>query len=408
MSVNLDNLLEKFVVVFLFMIGFNVLGYGSYLIVILWLLLFVKTGIRLSCSVDANAIWLFLFLLSYAFFQALYSGDNTSYLSYFGFPFIFYLLGRKINFSGIAESMYSFVFAPIFGLSIWGIINIVYTRFNGDAALSAERMTIDFWSGEIMESSKEAAFFYLAACILGIIVWMKKLSVVDIALFAMMAIGIMHTGTRGVVLTFAAVCMIGFIYFSHTKAIETKIKNKTIRRLLLIMLILVIVLAVDLFGITTQITSSTFYLRMTGQFQNDSVDSIFDNNGRFKRYAAFFELAKSHPFGNFSLGDLGSAHNTFFDIYRVGGFIPCIMFIGFMCNSFWRVVRIVKAHGLDREDIRLICAIIMGMLIVFMVESMMGLNIHTMRIYFFYVGILASYEKNCNAKGTSKPRDQEL
>lgn len=390
------NVKELIKTILLFLIGVNIGGFGIHLICVLGILVVLENGISKRIKKDYLGFFLLLFLVSYAFFKKKYGGSSSDYYYYCILPFVFYGIGKRINSRKLDYDYSTYVVAPVVGLGTWGILNTFKTNIS--SLVLQSRQSVDFWSGQAIVSSKQASYFYLLACLLGIMIWTKKVSLREIVFLLILAIGMFSTGTRSMVLVFSAVALISYIFFLKTKNVSLHSKNKKTQKLIILALIIVIVLSVDLFGITTKISSSTLFLRLTGQAEHDNVSNLFDINGRDLRYVLFFSQILSHPFGNISLGDYGSAHNTFFDIYRVGGFIPFAFFTITMIIIYCKMYNMIKKYKYKENALLFICAIVGGMTLIFFVESMISLNIHVMSVYFFLIGIMRNMENKLKIK----------
>ena len=388
MKVRIISISYAINIVLLFLIGVNFMGIGIHLSIILLIKLLVNNGISTKIKKDNLGVILFVFLLSYSYFMNLYGSDTSVYYFYCIAPCICYYVGKNIVTESWNGRITSFIIAPILGLSIWGVLNMYQTTITPDSYFTISRQSVDFWNKQLIVSSKQAGYFSMLSSFLGIKLWISRFKLLDIIMCIFLAVGIFSTGTRSLLLTFSVLALLGYIYFIRTGAISKKNKHTKLQKLFLVLLVFLIIYSLDLFGIATRINSSTLFLRLTGMSEHDNVAGLFDDNGRNLRYALFFSQVLSHPFGNINLGDYGSAHNTYFDVYRVGGIIPFTLFILLVITIIRKIVKANKvARSSYGSDVVYITFIVMGMFLIFLVESMIALNIYVMSIFFYIIGM---------------------
>ena len=90
-------------------------------------------------------------------------------------------------------------------------------------------------------------------------------------------------------------------------------------------------------------------------------------------------------------GGLGSAHNTWLEIFRIAGVVPFILFILWTIHSVKVLIKLVFTGGLINREYALPLIITIVITVQFMTESMFTLNTHLMNFYFMLTGMLEAY-----------------
>lgn len=311
-------------------------------------------------------------------------------------PLMAYYFGRIAAGADMGASDKGAMFEILgFGTCVYGVLNLVKRYELGYQLipwLNAGRMCADFWIGYDIVQTKEATYFLISACLLFYSFVIRKgrwRKLCYAAVTLALATVTLDIGSRTLLLI--AVVIFGsesFVLLFIQKQYH-KTKWKLVAGAGFVIFAVMILYSNDIWGIKTIYRDSIFYQRLSGN-SYDSVNGLLDINGRNDRYYLFFTQMLTHPFGGIQLGELGSAHNTFLDIYRLAGFIPFLIFAWFFLSMVRNQFRLVKETGFFYPETLLLASIMMGFAMQFMGESIVLLNPLILQIYFMVSGYLLS------------------
>lgn len=403
-----ENIINYIIILMAFFWGLNVLNLASLFLVLIFCAVSAKVillrGYHLKFP--KSFVLLILYFITYSWFSSLYTDDIAQiFITYLFLPIFALFTGYmlvSLKQKGFWDKTEYFILFISIGYATYGILNIYQRYQDGYDALTwiaAGRMSVDFWRGNEVWPTLEATYFLP---IIGLLFYMifisrgilKKILYLIGLVFA--SIAAFDIGSRTLIVLSLAVMIAYFFVFLKSKKVSSKKKINVTAIILLLVFILTLAFIFDICSLRTSIMESNFVLRLTGGTKYDDVEGVLSIHGRDIRYKAIFEQMFTHPFGNIDLGTiesggLGSAHNTWLEIFRIAGFVPFILFILWTVHSVKVLIKLVFTGGLLNREYALPLIITIVVTVQFMTESMFTLNTHLMNFYFMLTGMLEAY-----------------
>lgn len=413
----------SFILLFLaFFWGLNVCNLASFFLVLIFCAITSKVVLLrdFRLTIPKSFVLLGFYFTAYSVFASLYTYDILQiFITYFFLPIFAVFSGYtlvRLKQKGYWNRTEYFTLLISLGLATYGILNI-YQRYqqgyNTLTWVAAGRMSVDFWRGNEVWPTLQATYFLP---IIGLLFYMifisngiiKKLLFIVGFIFSL--ITAFDIGSRTLIVLSAGILLLYLLVYLKSHVVASKNKRNVIMVLVTLLVIFSIAFATNFAGIRTSIMESSFVLRLTGGTKYDDVEGLLNIHGRDLRYKAIFEQMFTHLFGNIDLGSiesggLGSAHNTWLEIFRVAGVVPFVLFIGWTVHSLKVLIHFIRFNGLLNKEIAPPLVITIVITIQFMTESMFTLNTHLMNVYFMLAGMLEAYyiekgeewyENNCN------------
>lgn len=379
--------------ILLFLYGLNVFSRGMFCLLLVAVIVTIRK--KPSFYVLREDILFFFFQICFTIFYCI-NYDSVSF-DFLVLPFLAWYIGRVLSSSPDKfGSMDKYILALGFGTFVYGILNIVKRYQLGYQLISwlnAGRMCADFWAGYDIVQTKEATYFLLSICLLFYVYFVQKKKLLKIT-YILILIGAMFVtfdiGSR-------TILVLGLVLFMVQLALYLqrmdKHKLKVLCCLVVVLFVLLIAFEANVGGVKSLYMESNFYSRMSGD-SYDSVSGLFDINGRNSRYALFISQMIYYPFGGMELEGLGSAHNTFLDIYRVTGVLPFVLFIWLVVRIVKNCIRWIRGTQLFEKDTIVMVAVFAGLLLQFFIESIEILNPMIFQIFLLISGMIISKAQN--------------
>lgn len=359
--------------------------------------LFFVSTIRLERGLEISMItWkpsntfitLVMFSITYIGIALFYNTYSALYvIKRAVYPVAAYYLGYEICSRGEGTDINTStqaILALTLGFLTYGVLN--YLQRVNTSILGGYRTSIDFWNGAELMPTFESTFFlftmsltyYFIVCRNRIV---KMLGFISVAVSVMISF---TTASRTPIVLALGSAIVFELLQLVNRQVSAGEKNISVIRALILIAVLYTIFSLNLFGIQEKILGSELLFRMN----NSSVNSLLDMSQRAIRYDYIFSNFWSHLFGNLDMGDLGSAHNTWLDIFRVSGIIPMILYLIFTIQILFKLRQLWKLGVFFREDCLVCALIIVCSNVLFLVESIIALNITYFWAYLVVCGMM--------------------
>lgn len=399
----LKNLKLILVPVTAFLFGINLNNKTSLFCVILFSISILQPGWRKAyrIRVSAYSMFIIVFLLSYTLIDFIYMRDiQQTTITYFVLPAAAYLTGHCLVITDRDGSLYhKVILYASAGFFAYGILNIIQRYADGYNTfwwVAAGRMCVNYWTGNEMWPTLEATLFLPVSALLFYALFIQKSLVLKLGYLAVYAVTIwaaLDIGSRAVIVLPLVMTILFLFYYYRSVSILQSRKGALFVKLMIAVLIATILYCSNTAGIKDIVESSNLYSRLTGQTY-DNVGGFFELNGRDVRYRIILKEMPTHLLGGIDLGGdvlsggLGSAHNTWLDIYRAVGIIPFMLFIYCTIMLILRMRYLIKTYTLFDEKVMPLLSVLIIINIQFLSESMFVLNTQLINFYFMLCGML--------------------
>lgn len=396
------NILDYGILLLIFLFSLNFLNYSNFILIGAFIACIIRL---LMVSKSPFMVNLFDFLiLAFCFTYALIISAHLSemmfwFRTYFILPVISYFIGRisyQINRRSNGLESYNIIILLSFGLFLYGILNIYYRYqkgYNLIWTVAENRMCIDFWSDKDIWPTVEAHFFLFLTALLFYFMFQVKKRVYQLIYAICLLLSVfaaLDTGSRTLLVLMTAVVAFLSVAYLKSKEILWQKKSRLLRIVTAVAVCVCILYFANAFDVRNLVEDSSLYQRLT----SSEVSSVIDVNGRGIRYMAVISNMPTHPFGNIDLGGdlseggLGSAHNTWLDVYRVAGILPFILFLWISVRVYKMLRMLIKANGLFHREVLLFTSIMLIMNLQFLTEAIFTSNMHIVQCYMIVCGLL--------------------
>lgn len=399
----LNNIKIILVLVTAFLFGINLYNKTSLFCVILLAVSVIQPGYRRIRKIRVSRYSLFImaFLISYTVIEFFYRSDMQQVtVTYLVLPVAAYLAGHFLVKEDSGGSLYKkvIIYASA-GFFVFGILNIVQRYADGYPDLwwvASGRMCANYWTGYEMWPTLEATYFLPLSGLLFYALFIQKSTLMKVFYLAAYLATIwaaLDIGSRAVIALPLVMTIVFLFYYYRSARILQSRKMVLYVKLIMAALIAIILYSSNTAGIRDIVESSNLYSRLTGQ-SFDNVGGLFELNGRDVRYRIIVREMPTHLFGGIDLGGdiqeggLGSAHNTWLDIYRMVGIIPFALFIICTIMLIVRMGYIIKTCSLFDERVMPLLSVLIIINIQFLSESMFILNTQLINFYFMLCGMV--------------------
>lgn len=379
--------------ILLFLFAINVFDQAESVFTILFLasIISIKQGLKIHRGnrKPSNAFMvLVMFSITYIGIALFYNTYSVLYVIKRAiYPLAAYYLGYELCSKGdTVDSDISIkaIMSLTFGFFIYGVLN--YMQRVNTSILGGYRTSIDFWNGAELMPTFESTFFLFTMSLTYYFIVCKNKTVKIIGFTAVTISVIISFATASrtpIVLALGSAVIFEILLLLNNKVSAGR-RNKSILRTLLLISLIYTGFSFNIFGIQEKALGSELMFRMN----NSSVNTLLDMSQRAIRYDYIFANFWSHLFGNIDMGNLGSAHNTWLDIFRVSGIIPMFLYIVFTVQVISKLRQLWKFGLFYREDCLVCVLIIVCSNALFFVESIIALNITYFWAYLIVCGMV--------------------
>lgn len=379
--------------ILLFLFAINVVDQAESVFALLFLasIISFKQGLKLYRSnrnPSNTFIVLVLFSITYIGIALLYNTYSALYvIKRAVYPVAAYYMGYEICRKGDAideNTSNKVIISLASGFFIYGVLN--YMQRVSTSILGGYRTSIDFWNGAELMPTFESTFFLFTMSLTYYFIVCKNKTVKIIGFIAVgvsVVISFATASRTPIVLALGSAIVFELLQIFNRQVSVGK-RNKSILRALFLAALIYAGFSLNIFGIQEKVLGSELMFRMN----NSSVNTLLDMSQRVIRYDYIFTNFWSHLFGNIDMGNLGSAHNTWLDIFRVSGIIPMLLYIVFTVQIIRKLRQLWKLGLFYREDC-LICVLVIACSnALFFVESIIALNITYFWAYLIVCGMV--------------------
>lgn len=208
---------------------------------------------------------------------------------------------------------------------------------------SADRNTMDFWTGTTMAATGQAAMACLPlalaiACLFSPV--SKKLKLTAIAvLTVVLGYNLVLSGRTIFLLSAIAIA----VAFCHRTLRRKRGRILSIALFFAVIAALILAYGVNLFGIRSLIEASPFYDRFFGEHSME-----LTTDGRLDKKLFFLQNFGQSILGGAHLRDLkGYAHDLFLDTYDEAGILALLAVVAYILSSIRRMIRCVFDNRLS-------------------------------------------------------------
>ena len=375
--------IEKIALFLMFLASMNLLGKYFYFLYIVFLLLAV---VFRKIKVD----WMTLLLIGFSGFyimSAWYTGNSAIVIiKQLAFP-ISYLIGlnlfsfQKYDEINKEKICHKQIFSSVTCIAMGSFIHYILNMVTNNESIN--RNTVDYWSGERMAATGQAALAILALCLFITILF------IDIRLKwkIFSTIGILLICIYNFVLSGRMLILIAFIIFIEVLLFSSKSNSyKVIIRRLLILLatVILIILAFvnNWFGLADLLNESNLFRRF------EDMDFFADSRFYFK--TQYVSLMLKYPFGGGKIHHIvgNYAHDIILDAYNDLGIVGAALLCIFLVVSAIQIYRFVRNKSFSLESRMLILSVSTALFIIFFSEPIFSGMPWMFCSFCFFQGIL--------------------
>lgn len=371
-------------VVLLFIYLLNPFGLNIYVGYLLAGLILLQKDF-LAKNVDKEFLSLLLFSLTYAAFFSFEPKAGTQYIIIYAImPVTFYFLGKFFAEKLRCNRNYLILLLLLTGVvfSISAVIS-VFTDILQNGYNVVDRNLPNYWTGNIVPATIMGSYFTILMTLPAVLVpKIHKLSwfyrILLLVLYAVAIACILRIGSRTQISISLITLFISLVYV---------IPRQSFRRNLFMFLLFFL-------GIFYIVNTVSFDLDQDwlSAFANRMEDSrdVTSGGGRTDRWVKSMENLFEKPLG-WSEHEFGHAHNLWFDVLRIGGFLSFFFLIFFTTNAYLTVFKAIRkdkvAYALNNQ----IMVYTFAFSMVFMVEPILEGMFDFFAFFCFFIGVVKKY-----------------
>tara|TARA_R110002012_G_scaffold74542_3_gene188943 strand:- start:219 stop:1394 length:1176 start_codon:yes stop_codon:yes gene_type:complete len=362
----------------------NPYGLNIYVGYLIAALIFLQRDFLIK-NVDVGFWLLFVFSVIYAAFFSFDPIAGNQYIVIYAIvPGAFYLLGKYFvrKFSQDTDKIFFILLISSVVFSSTGVLS-VGSVISDSGFVEVDRNLPNFWTGQITPATKMGAFFTLIMCIPALIIARTvkvnlTAKVLLLGLFAISVLCVLRIGSRTQLGVFIITFLVSLFYL---------IPRQKFKRNIVIFSIIFLLI----FYVSTKVSFDLDqdWLAAYANRMEDSQD-LASGGGRTDRWIKSMEYLFTKPLG-WSEDEFGHAHNLWFDVLRIGGFISFFSLIFFTIYSFKTVyIAILK----NKEKISFNNQLIVYTLaftLVFTVEPILEGTFDFFAFFCFFIGVVKKY-----------------
>ncbi|MEE1963196.1 hypothetical protein V1387_10915 [Allomuricauda taeanensis] len=336
-------------------------------------------------NVDKEFLSLLLFSFTYAAFFSFEPKAGTQYIVIYAImPVTFYLLGKFCAEKLQDDRNHLILFLLLSGVifSISAVLS-VFTDILQNGYNVVDRNLPNYWTGNIVPATIMGSYFTILMTLPAVLIpKINKLSLFwRILLFVLYAVAmacILRIGSRTQISISLITLFISLVYV---------MPRQSFRRNLFMFILFFL-------GVFYVVNTVSFDLNQDwlSAFANRMEDSqdMASGGGRTDRWAKSMENLFKKPLG-WSEHEFGHAHNLWFDVLRIGGFLSFFFLIFFTTNAYLTVFRAIKkdkaAYALNNQ----IMVYTFAFSMVFMVEPILEGMFDFFAFFCFFIGVVKKY-----------------
>ena len=371
-------------VALLFIYLLNPYGLNIYVGYLMVALMFLQKDFLVK-NVDMGFLLLLIFSLTYAAFFSFDPKAGKQYILIYALvPPTFYLLGKFFAGKLEANKNHLILLLLLAGVvfSISAVLS-VFTDILQNGYNIVERNLPNYWTGNIVPATIMGSYFTILMTLPAVLIpHINKLSLVLrillLVLYAVAMACILRIGSR----TQISISLIA-LFFSLVYVMPRQSFRRNLFMFLLFFLGAFYVMNTVSFDLD-QDWLSAFANRM------ENTEDVASGGGRTDRWVKSMENLLEKPMG-WSEHEFGHAHNLWFDVLRIGGFLSFFFLIFFTTNAYRTVIRAIRkdkgAYALNNQ----IMIYTLAFSLVFMVEPILEGMFDFFAFFCFFIGVVKKY-----------------
>lgn len=343
-SINLNKIFVFLLYLFAFLFGIDFFGLNNFILPLMIILILTRQFICKRIRIQKGLILTLLFSLFYILFYCInYKFSLSNIFYYMIFPVGCYLIGSSLatknentNFNN-EKYIFNFIFFIALGLLFRALLGIFLTTINF-GAFSDSRRFIDIWNfGKVYTAATGVnAFVVIMGCMFLPIVFIKceykkwyHIFFAVIGILILIYSSFVLQNRLGVLIS-----CISIVLFPAFMGFSDFAKYKNIMFSFICGTIIIISLFMLVYKLNSNFSNFINSIPIIKRLLNPNDAS---SNERMQLYELFFSKMFKYPFGGMtsSNGIVDNAgnhisnyvHNTWLDIYAVGGIFPFIAFL---------------------------------------------------------------------------------
>tara|TARA_E500000318_G_C3565740_1_gene215548 strand:- start:911 stop:2086 length:1176 start_codon:yes stop_codon:yes gene_type:complete len=336
-------------------------------------------------NVDVGFWLLFVFSIIYAAFFSFDPKAGNQYIVIYAIvPGAFYLLGKffteKLKSNQVNLIILLLISAVIFSISA---VLSVFTDILQNGYNVVDRNLPNYWTGNIVPATIMGSYLTLIMALPALLVpHIKKLPMVGrillLVYYAIAMACILRIGSRTQISISLITLLVSLFYV---------MPRQSYRRNLFMFLLFFM-------GIFYIMNTVSFDLDQDwlSAFANRMEDSqdLASGGGRTDRWIKSMEYLFTKPLG-WSEHEFGHAHNLWFDVLRIGGFLSFFFLFFFTTNSYLTVYKAIKkkkeAYAFNNQ----VMIYTLAFSLVFMVEPILEGMFDFFAFFCFFIGVVKKY-----------------
>lgn len=405
---NLRDLSINFFYLILFLYGLNFFGLDNVILSFLCIIVLLRQFICHKIRIHKGFIFVLGFSLSYCLFFNIYKGFSIANVFYYlFFPLALYLIGSSMcvgnNIDDIEKKVFKSFFFIAMGLVLRAFLGFLLTT-KEFGLFQNGRYFLDIWNyGKSYTAATGVnTFVILISCMSIPLIFLFKehrkfcyLIISIISLIFSLYLTIVLQNRSCLLLIIIAILIYPILQmFSNFK------KYKRLFLISAITILSVIFIFLILYSYSESFRKICNSIPMFNRLFDSSDESY---NERFRLYEIFFDTFLKSPFGNMGVngkiidenGNILSAyfHNTWLDIYKIGGIIS---FIFFLLISILSIKYTIDYCIFSKKSFnkRFYIYVLFGIFGLFFFEPMIEANIYFFVLIFLYYGVIERLKKN--------------
>ena len=381
-------IIQPLVLVLLFLASMNAFSKYFYFIFIAFVVLLFKENLKLKAD------RMFFLLLSFSALFVVFSPDTSGSLmlslKQFAYP-LCYLIGlnfqtRRDRNNAFSAEVQNKVY---FAISLMALGAFAHYCLNFLINIdSLARNNVDFWSGEILNSTGQAALSIMAVAVFVSTIFSqarfssKIYSIIGLAI--VFIYNFILAGRSLIVITLST--MLAAIIFMILST-DTRYKAGKILLIIISFVLIFVIYSENIFGLRDFIFGTNLSKRLEQM-------SFFEDI-RLIRKGQYISNMFMYPFGGGKLHDFigGHAHDILLDTYSDAGMFAFLVLLGFFAVSLKNAFNIIRNKRLEYNLRILVLCMFVVLILEFSIEPILAGMPWMFCAFCFYCGLLKVYGK---------------
>lgn len=385
-----NKYIEILINLMLFLLGINFMHLGQLFLPLICLLLFIDR--KFKFKVDNIKIFIILCLFSISFFIFSYKLGIYAVMG-FTLPMAYYI-GSNMN--EVSQKNVKYViYILALGMASYLVLNFFYElSFLDFSYLIVKVRHEDVWTGQVVRPTLMGLYSYLLIAVLCYVVFReenKLIKLLFLLIFLIIMIYNISLARRTLVLVVGVSLMIWlFLVYIRGKTNVKKALLKLTMIIAIVLILTIIVLKINLFGIWDFISKTSLYHKFVGYgLSSERIDYLIEG----------IKLAPHNLWGNREISNqIGNLlHDLWSDIYDYAGCIPWLLMIIYSISSLRELVKLERNKNHDYRFRIMVLTVFVVFFIAFLLEPIMTSS----SIFIIVFVILVSGVESLNSRDTN-------